>query len=187
VFERFTDAGRRSVVLAQESARSLGHGSITVVHLMLGVTRVLEDTGDDVLEARGVTQEQLRGAVAKVLPAEPVDPAAEGHVPFSAGAKKTLELSLRESLDRGHNEIQPRHLLLAVLGNPDDDLDTVLTSAGLSAESLRADVERAMPAVTAAPQPFFRAGEGRRLERIETLLTDVLARLERIERRLDRS
>jgi ATP-dependent Clp protease ATP-binding subunit ClpC len=187
MFERFTDAGRRAVVLAQESSRDLGHGSISLVHIVLGATRVLEETGDDILESHGVTAERLHRAVAEVLPPERPDRPSEGHVPFTGGAKKTLELSLRESLERGHNEIQPRHLLLAALGNPDEDLDAVLASLGLSTDSLRAEVDRGMPA-TAMPGRVFGTGEGRRrLERIEAMLTDVLARLERIERRLDGS
>ncbi len=183
MFERFTDAGRRCVVLAGETARDLGHGSITVVHLFVGAVSVLQETGDHTFEARGVTAERLRRAVEEVLPPEPVDRASEGHLPFSAAAKKSLELSLRESLERGDNEIQPRHLLLAALDNPADGLDAVLTAAGLSAESLRADVERGLPPVV--PRRLMQTGQRHRLERIEALLADVLARLERIERRMD--
>jgi ATP-dependent Clp protease ATP-binding subunit ClpA len=185
VFERFTDAGRRCVVLAGEAARDLGHGRITVVHLFVGGTGALEETGDDVLEVQGLTAEQLRRGIEEVMPRERADRAAEGHIPFTAGAKKSLELSLRESLERGDNEIEPRHILLAVLDNPDDGLDAVLTAVGLSADSLRADLERALP--TPVPRRLLQTAQRHRLERIEVLLTDVLARLERIERRLDRS
>jgi ATP-dependent Clp protease ATP-binding subunit ClpA len=185
VFERFTDGGRRSVVLAGEAARDLGHGSITVVHLFLGAARVLRETGDDVLEASGLTPDRLRRSVADLLPADHVDHGREGHIPFTAGAKKTLELSLREALDRGDNEIEPRHVLMAALDNPDDDLGTVLAAVGLSAESVRADVERELP--PAGPRSPVFSSTRQRLERIEVLLTEVRARLERIERRLDRS
>ncbi len=39
MFERFTDRGRRVVVLAQEGARRLGHDHIGTEHLLLGLLR----------------------------------------------------------------------------------------------------------------------------------------------------
>jgi hypothetical protein len=38
-----------------------------------------------------------------------------GHIPFSARAKKSLELALRESLSAGCREIREQHLVLGVL------------------------------------------------------------------------
>ena len=38
-----------------------------------------------------------------------------GHIPFSARAKKVLELSLREALRLKHNVIGPEHILLGLL------------------------------------------------------------------------
>jgi ATP-dependent Clp protease ATP-binding subunit ClpC len=39
VFERFTDRARRSVVLAQEEARTLNHNYIGTEHILLGLVR----------------------------------------------------------------------------------------------------------------------------------------------------
>lgn len=183
MFERFSDRARRCVVSASAAAREFGHGSITVLHLFFGTVMVLEETGDDVLAAEGLTVERLRPLVRKVVPPETPAP-PQRHLPFTAAAKKTLELALREALERGENDIYPRHILLAALENPDDDLDAVLTAVGLSAPGLRAEVERGLPA---RPRGLFPSGTRHRLDRIEEMLTDVLARLERIERRLDKS
>ena len=38
MFERFTDTGRRAVVLAEEICRELRHAAIGPGHLLLGVT-----------------------------------------------------------------------------------------------------------------------------------------------------
>ena len=184
MFERFTDGGRRSVVLAGEAARDLGHGSITVVHLFLGASAVMRETGEDALGP--VTPEQLRRSVAELQPAGSADRPEEGHIPFTAGAKKTLELSLREALDRGDNDIKPRHVLLAALDNPDDGLDAVLTAVGLSAESLRADLAPGLPPLTGPRGPAF-SQTRQRLDRIEGMLIELKAQLDRIERRLDSS
>jgi ATP-dependent Clp protease ATP-binding subunit ClpC len=37
VFERFTDRGRRALVLAQEEARLMGHDHIGTEHLLIGL------------------------------------------------------------------------------------------------------------------------------------------------------
>ena len=71
VFERFTDAGPALRRPRRETARDLGHGSITVVHLFVGARqRAAGDRRTTPLEARGVTAEQLRRAVEEVLPPE---------------------------------------------------------------------------------------------------------------------
>jgi ATP-dependent Clp protease ATP-binding subunit ClpC len=185
VFERFSDTARRCVVSATEAALDLGHRDITVLHLFLGATTVLEETGDDLLEAKGVTVQRLLPVVKELRPPKSTARASGGHIPFTPAAKKTLELSLREALRRGENEIHPRHLLLSALENPDDDLDAVLAAVGLSAPSLRAEMERTLP--PPGPRGPFRTATSHRLDRIETLLTEVRERLDRIERRLDSS
>lgn len=44
------------------------------------------------------------------------------HLPFSPGAKRTLELSLRESIRLKSRDIRPEHLALGLLGCDDPDL-----------------------------------------------------------------
>jgi ATP-dependent Clp protease ATP-binding subunit ClpA len=44
--------------------------------------------------------------------------AVRGHIPFSAGAKKTLEQSLREAVGLGDKHIGQEHLLLALTAVP---------------------------------------------------------------------
>ncbi|KZM70803.1 Clp protease N-terminal domain-containing protein [Nocardia terpenica] len=41
-----------------------------------------------------------------------------GHIPFTRGAKKVLELSLREALARGDNRLTAAHVTLAILRAP---------------------------------------------------------------------
>lgn len=63
-----------------------------------------------------------------------------GHIPFSPGAKKMLELSLREAIALKHRHIDSGHLLLALLtwvgGRPRD----VLTAQAVTADAARTAV-----------------------------------------------
>jgi ATP-dependent Clp protease ATP-binding subunit ClpA len=65
MFERFGDAARRAVVLAQEEAEALGHDYLGTEHLLLGLLAEGEGRAADVLARAGVTRdsvlEHLRG------------------------------------------------------------------------------------------------------------------------------
>ncbi|MFJ4652986.1 Clp protease N-terminal domain-containing protein [Nocardia sp. NPDC088792] len=45
---------------------------------------------------------------------------AWGHIPFAKDTKKSIELSLREALNRGDRGIEAGHMLLAILRAPND-------------------------------------------------------------------
>lgn len=49
-----------------------------------------------------------------------------GHIPFTPGAKKAIELSLREALARKDGHIGAEHLLLGVVRGGDDDAAAVI-------------------------------------------------------------
>jgi len=189
VFERFTNAARKAVVLAQEWAAEQRHAGITTADMLVGVAEADGGSGAAALADLGVDADRLRRSVLAVQPAGS-EPSVE-RLPFTPGAKKALEFSLREALRLGGRDIDSGHLLLGLLAAADDpasdpagELDRVLAEAGIDAVALRQATERLLAARPKEDQP---AAEPYPLRRIERLLTDVLARLERIERRLDRS
>jgi ATP-dependent Clp protease ATP-binding subunit ClpA len=67
-------------------------------------------------------------------------PAARGHIPFTPRAKKTLEISLRESVALKDNYIGVQHLLLALLVAKDGMVPRILPALGASSEPLRAAI-----------------------------------------------
>ncbi|MEW2383938.1 Clp protease N-terminal domain-containing protein [Micromonospora sp. NPDC047707] len=64
--------------------------------------------------------------------------------PFSARAKKVLELSLREALRLRHSHIGTEHILLGLLREGNGLAALVLTEAGVNLEDLRRRVEAAL-------------------------------------------
>ncbi len=70
--------------------------------------------------------------------------AAPGHIPFSAPAKKVLELSLRETLRRKENEITGAHILLGLLRERSGAAAELIAASGLRPEALREATEAAM-------------------------------------------
>ena len=138
MFERFTDRARRAVELAQEEARRLNHNYIGTEHILLGLIREGEGVAARALESLGISLEAVRQQVEKIIGRGQQAPS--GHIPFTPRAKKVLELSLRESLQLGHNYIGSEHILLGLLREGDGVAAQVLVRLGADLNRARQQV-----------------------------------------------
>ena len=129
MFERFTDRARRVLVLAQESARLLGHDNIGTEHLLLGLIEEKEALAAKALESLGVSREALREKLEEMVP--PTGSPPTGSPPFTPRAKKALELSLREALQLGDDYIGTEHILLGLIREGEGAAAKVLLSLGV--------------------------------------------------------
>jgi ATP-dependent Clp protease ATP-binding subunit ClpA len=59
------------------------------------------------------------------------------HVPFSPGAKKALELTLREAISLGQRDLRAEHLVLGLLREGDGVAARVLTGRGVTHAAAR--------------------------------------------------
>jgi ATP-dependent Clp protease ATP-binding subunit ClpA len=143
VFERFTESARMVVVYAQEEARGLGHPHIGAEHLLLGVVRV-----EHAILPAGV--DDIRARIGK-------GPGTwSGQIPFTSGAKGTLERAAREAMALGRTHIAPAHLLLGLADEPE-----AVLAAGATRERMR---DAAMRRLAASPQSAdLDAADGRLL------------------------
>jgi ATP-dependent Clp protease ATP-binding subunit ClpC len=168
VFERFSERARQVVVLAHDEARALGHDYIGTEHLLLGLLREEEGIAARVLEGLSVTTEEVRGKVASIVGRGDAAPAEQ--IPFTPRAKQVLELSLREALALGHNDIGTEHVLLGVVREYDGLGARILFDLGADAETIRNEVIRALsgpgprPPTYARPDPPTLGGRGVPLE-----------------------
>jgi ATP-dependent Clp protease ATP-binding subunit ClpA len=96
----------------------------------------LATIGIDLDQVRRATEASFgEGALAPKSRRRPT-----GHIPFSARAKKVLELSLREAVRLKHDHIGSGHILLGLIREGDGLACQVLVDAGVDLEELRADV-----------------------------------------------
>ncbi|QVI18659.1 hypothetical protein KHQ06_19045 [Nocardia tengchongensis] len=102
MFERFTDTARRTIVLAQEEARLLGHDWIGTEHLLLGLLRGDDPIAGQTLGELGLDLSGLRERVDQAVGVQDSH-APAGHIPFTARSKKVLENSLREAMRLQHS------------------------------------------------------------------------------------
>jgi ATP-dependent Clp protease ATP-binding subunit ClpA len=139
MFERFTNQSRRAVVVAQEQARDFRHGYIGTEHILLGL--LCEGTGSAarVLTSMDVTLDAVRREVEATV-GRGNEERSSGHIPFTPRAKKSLERSLRESLQLGSGYIGTGHLLLGLISEDDDVAVQILGTLGTDLDTLRAQV-----------------------------------------------
>jgi ATP-dependent Clp protease ATP-binding subunit ClpC len=135
MFERFTNQSRRVVVLAQEEARKLNHNYIGTEHLLMGLLGEDRGAAARALASVDITLEAVQREVEVLIGRGKKAPS--GHIPFTPGAKKCLELSLREALQLGHNYIGTGHLLLGLIRKGDGAAVQVLGRLGADLDHLR--------------------------------------------------
>jgi ATP-dependent Clp protease ATP-binding subunit ClpA len=159
MFERFTEKARRVVVLAQEESGELGHDHIGTEHLLLALIREEDGIAGQVLGEAGITLDEARKQVeATAGRGEPEPKRRSGkrwrrHVPFTARAKKTMELALRESLGLGHNYIGTEHLLLGLVSLGEGMGSETLANLGADPAQLRESVLKVARTRPEGPTP----------------------------------
>ena len=184
MFERFTEGARRTVLLAQEEARLLGHASLGTEHLLLGLVSEGDGVAAQALAALGLTLQAVRGQVEENT-GRGTEPARAGHIPFTPQATKALHWSLRETMRLGAGSIGPEHLLLGLLRERESPAVQVLADLGQDVTTVRERVAALLPprpdgtAAGLASASRRPATPGRR-----GLLPQLMARFDAIESRL---
>ncbi len=169
MFERFTEPARQVVVLAQDEARTLQHNYIGTEHILLGLLREEDGIAARALESLGITIEEVRGQVARIVGRG--DEVPHGQIPFTPRAKKVLELALREALSLGHQYIGTEHLLLGLGRENEGVAMRILSAFGANAEKIRNEIIRAL----SAPR---RPADPRLVSELESIAREKEAALE---------
>jgi ATP-dependent Clp protease ATP-binding subunit ClpA len=173
MFERFTDAARRCVVLAQEESRRIDTGCIGTEHLLIAVAGEPQGLGGKILRDLGATPDDLREDVRRALEPGAIDPAALatlgidfdevkrrveetfgpgalargratcGRIPFSPRTKKSMELAVRSAVALNDKFIGSEHLVLGLARTDDGLAARLLAERGLDAKRLEAAIQEA--------------------------------------------
>jgi ATP-dependent Clp protease ATP-binding subunit ClpA len=147
VFERFTEQARQVIVLAQEESRSLKHDHIGAEHLLLGLVREGQGIAARILDSFDITLEGVRREVVRLVGEG--QGVSLGQIPFTAEAKRILELSLREAQSLGDTRIDTEHLLLGLARENAGVTARILDGFGADAEKVRDEVLRVYAELTA--------------------------------------
>ncbi len=139
MFNRFTERARKVIILAKEEARRFNHDYIGTEHILLGLIREGEGVAAAVLQKMGVSLENIRLEVEKLVQPGPSTQII-GDIPFTPRAKKALELAAEEARSLGHNYIGTEHLLLGLIREGEGIASQVLMNLGMDLNSVRNEV-----------------------------------------------
>lgn len=139
---RFTDKGRAALEAAEDAARTLSHDEIGTEHLLMGLYSI-GGVGSQALAGLGLTPDEVTKGVEERVGRGAT--ASAKHISFTRRAKTTLELSLREARQMGHNYIGTEHLALALArGDEDSIARQILVEAGITQDALRVEIIRVL-------------------------------------------
>ena len=110
---RFSRGARSALVFAQEEARTLNHGQMGPEHILLGLLRQEQGLGARLLNALGVTLDDVRARVIAI--AGQGEAAPTGHIHFTPQAKQTLERARREARSLDDEHVGTEHILLSLM------------------------------------------------------------------------
>ena len=130
----FSTSARRALALAREAAVAQRALAIGPEHVLLGL--LAEPTG----EARPLVPPAVRtalgiGGYPDIF--TPTDPAADVALPYTPSSKRAIIAAGSESAREGAAVATPRHVLIALVLDPDTEVGRALRAAGLSPEHLR--------------------------------------------------
>ncbi len=129
MFERFTDRGRKIIILAREEAERHQNDYLGTEHLVLAILREGDGVALAVVKKMGLSPEQVRLEIERNLPSGG-STMTFGEIPFTPRVKKVIEFSIEEAKLLGHNYIGSEHLLLGLLREEEGMGGKILRSLG---------------------------------------------------------
>jgi ATP-dependent Clp protease ATP-binding subunit ClpA len=141
--ERFSDAAKTALVLAQEEAERAHHSYIGTEHLLLGVVREGKGRAAVVLRSLGVEIKAVRSAMEEILGRN--ERITIRQIVPTARVKKVIELSFEEARSAGHEEVGTEHLLLGLLIEGEGVAAHILQHLGAGLDTVRDRLSRGVP------------------------------------------
>lgn len=152
MFETFTDGAREVIVRAQGEAREMGHGTVQVEHLLLGLVSDRDGIAGRVFADFGLTIETVHDLVRERLGLGSGSP-VEGNVPFSPVARDALRSAYRFGLGKPGVE----HMLIVIVGRGDGGAYEILRALGADPDRIRFETkQRAWPVAGPGARPTVR-------------------------------
>ncbi len=147
---RFSPQARAVIAYSQEEATRLGNDYVGVEHLALALLRDEQDNSlSQLLRGLGVPLREVRRALEDRVRAVRSGPPS-ARLAFSKQAEKTLKQASVEAQLLHASEVQPEHILLAILKQPESVVTQLLEKYNVSYSVVHEEIE-ASPLLGMAP------------------------------------
>ncbi len=172
VFNGFTEQANTAANAAIALAGRLGHTFIGSEHLLAGLLEASDSVAATVLNAKGVTEEEL---VNKIVQSDGQgSPTTLTPSHFTPRAKHVLETAVSEARKLGHGYVGTEHLLLAILSQPDGYAAVFLNEFGVDLrelyQSVVSELLNAEPQRESSPGNFGRGSKKKESGDLKNLL-----------------
>ncbi len=158
-----TNVLNKSLYLASE----LGHTYIGSEHLLLALTSETDSVAAKLLDARGVTFESVRSAlIERIGVGERTRITPNDLTPRT---KRIIEMSAYQAMRFGGTYIGTEHLLLALAAEPDCVASGILTSLGVAAKDISADIAGFFGELSDEGEKIGKSGKPSTLRDVPTL------------------
>ena len=143
MFERFSNAARRSVVISNLEVHRLGGGVIGDVEFLLGIVAVEDGIAVAALIDLGLKLTLLRQQLEQEAQ-RPASKFTTPKMPQSREVKLAIESAIQVAQTMRHEVIGTHHMLLGLLAHPDFASAKVLAANGVSFDSAQRAVLQAL-------------------------------------------
>jgi ATP-dependent Clp protease ATP-binding subunit ClpC len=168
IWQRFTQAARRAVLLAHSEAVRSRAQLIGTEHLLLGLLRLAEGVALEALTRAGVDVDSLTAELqAQLPPGISSEPSPE--VNFTPDSQTVLSLAYNEARQLGDSHVGTEHILLGLLRLGKGPAFQLLRRHGAELRTIRRHVEE----INAGPGA---AGAGGHASRSQTTTLDHFSR-----------
>jgi ATP-dependent Clp protease ATP-binding subunit ClpC len=138
----FTERVRKVLAQARAEAAMLNHEYVGTEHILLGIARQREGVASAVIENLDVDSAEIIDRILSIVKSGPPDKPVGPDLPYTARAKKVLELSMSEARAMSHSYVGTEHLLLGAIGEAKGFAAQVLNDLGITLEKARAETLR---------------------------------------------
>jgi len=126
LFQHLDAEANRSLQLATDEAKDLGHDWLGPAHVLIGLLR----SGDETLASIGLTADAVRAELVRVV--------GSGDASDGLAINPALQFILGVDIGRaGGERASRRHLLLSIVEHDHSLADSILRSVGADPEAIR--------------------------------------------------
>jgi len=138
MFERFSERARRVIIYSREEATKLKHNFLGTEHILMGTLKERSGLAVSILKKIGTPIDEIRLEIEKRTAHG--EKQSKKEIPFTARAKKVLELSIEEARIMGHSYVGTEHILLGLIRERDGIAACVLSDFQVELADVRLEV-----------------------------------------------
>jgi len=138
MFERFSERARRVIIYSREEATKLKHNFLGTEHILMGILKERSGLAVSILRKLGTPIDEIRLEIEKRT--APGEKESKKDIPFTARAKKVLELSIEEARIMGHSYVGTEHVLLGLIREREGMAACVLSDFQVELTDVRLEV-----------------------------------------------